>query len=261
MSNKTLGAACAAGFFLVMIITLIFPSFPPARLIYDFLKIPQNNTPVLGIPTTVLIDGVTNGLFWLVVSATAYGLVGFSMNDDSLPPLPEMPRLEAPPPEPTRVDNRTVRIPPALTVRKPRKRKPRTEYDVETIEGIGPVRGEMLRNIGVKTVDDLLKVAATKRGQLRLAQEVGVSHEMMLKWIAKGDLLRIEGVGAQYSGLLEAAGVNSVTDLSSRNPGYLHQTLRNINKEKKMVKRVPPHRTVQIWVDEAKDLIISESRV
>ena len=259
MSNKTLGAACAAGFFIVMIVTLVFPSFPPARLIYDFLKIPQNTTSILGIPAGVLIDGVTNGLFWLVVSATAYGLVGFAMNDDSLSPLPDMPRLEAPPPEPIRVDSRTAKIPPAFTVRKTRKRKARIEYDVETIEGIGPIRGELLRNIGVKTVDDLLKVGAARRGQLRLAQEVGVSHEMLLKWIAKGDLLRVNGVGAQYSGLLEAAGVNSVADLSTRNPSYLHQTLRNINKEKKMVKRVPPNRTVTVWVNDAKDLLVAEN--
>jgi predicted flap endonuclease-1-like 5' DNA nuclease len=213
----------------------------------------------LGIPATVLLNGITNGLFWLVVSATAYGLVGFAMNDDSLPPLPEMPHLEAPPPEPIRVDKRTIKIPPAFTARKPRKRKPRIEYDIETIEGIGSIRGELLRNIGVKTVDDLLKVTATKRGQVRLAEEVGVSHEMLLKWIAKADLLRVNGVGAQYSGLLEAAGVNSVEDLSARNPSYLHQTLKNVNREKKMVKRVPPHRTIQVWVNDARELLTTET--
>lgn len=259
MSNKTLGAACAAIFFLVMIVTLLVPDFPPARLIYGFLGIPQNSAPVMGIPVSLLVDSITNGLFWLVISATAYGLVGMAMNDDSLPPLPDAPYLEAPPPTPLRVDNRTTLIPPAYTVRKARKRTPRMNYEIETIEGIGTIRGSVLRTLGVKTVQDLLKVGATKRGQLRLAKEVGVSHDVLLQWIARGDLLRVKGIGAQYSGLLEAAGVNSVADLSDRNPEYLHQTLQSINQEKKMVKRVPPNRTVQIWVNDAKDLLVAEN--
>ncbi len=259
MSNKTLGAACAAIFFLVMIITLVFPSFPPARLIYGFLGIAQNNAPVMGIPVSLLVDSITNGLFWLVISATTYGLVGMGMNNDDLPPLPDAPYLEAPPPTPLRVDSRTTLIPPAYTTRKARRRIPRTNYDVEIIEGIGTIRGSILRTLGVKTVQDLLKVGATKKGQLRLAKEIGVSHDVLLKWIAQGDLLRVKGIGAQYSGLLEAAGVNSVADLSDRNPEYLHQTLQSINHEKKMVKRVPPNRTVQIWVNDAKDLLVAEN--
>ena len=77
---------------------------------------------------------------------------------------------------------------------------------------------------------------------------------MLLKWISRGDLLRVKGVGTQYSGLLEAAGVNSVADLSTRKPGYLHQTLKMVNAEKKLVRRVPPVRRIIAWVKYARDL-------
>jgi predicted flap endonuclease-1-like 5' DNA nuclease len=254
MSGKKVGAAFGAVFLLVMVVTLVVPTFPPAALLLEFLKIPQGTISIGGIPEMTLIDSITNGFFWLAIGATIYGLFSLASKGDPLPPMPDAPQLKTPPPEPMPIDNRTNKIPPALTIRKFGRRKPRTEYDIEMIEGIGPIRGALLRNLGVKTVDNLLKASDTKRGQQRLAKEAGVSDEMLQKWICRGDLLRIRGVGTQYSGLLESAGVNSVADLSTRNPSFLHQTLKIVNREKQLVRRIPPARTIRAWVNDAKSL-------
>lgn len=253
MSGKTLGAACAAGFLLVTIVTLLVPTFPPASFLFEYLEIPQSTTSIVGIPSHILINGITNGFFWLAVGAIVYGFASFASKSDPLPPMPDAPSLRVAPPEPMLVDNRG-KIPLVSKVRKLGRRKPRTEYDIEMIEGIGPIRGTLFRNTGVRTVDNLLKVCASKRGQQQLAKAVGVSEEMLLKWICRGDLLRIQGVGTQYSGLLESAGVGSVADLSTRNPSFLHQTLKIVNKEKNMVRRIPPARTIRTWVNDAKNL-------
>jgi hypothetical protein len=76
----------------------------------------------------------------------------------------------------------------------------------------------------------------------------------MLTWVHRGDLLRISGVGKKYSSLLEAAGVNTVTDLSMKNPRLLCQTLRTVNREKNLVRRTPPSKTIEIWVKNARNL-------
>jgi predicted flap endonuclease-1-like 5' DNA nuclease len=125
---------------------------------------------------------------------------------------------------------------------------------IETINGIGPVYGESLRKSGIKTVNDLVRVGATKRGRERLARKIGVTNETLIKWVYRGDLLRVNGIGKKYSTLLESAGVNTVTDLSSRNPRFLHQTLRTVNREKNLVRRTPPSKTIEIWVNNAKNL-------
>ncbi len=253
MSFKTLVASCLAGFFAILAVTLVFPSFPPGQYIFELLKIQQSTNPILGIPTASLIYGITNGLFWLAIGATAYSIMASVSSDIPLPPMPDAPLLNTPPPQSMPVDNRTLKIPPAITIPKV-QRKPRTEYDVEAIEGIGPIRGALLRDLGIRTADDLLRAASSSRAQLALAKEVGVSNEVLMKWLSRGDLLRIRGIGTQYSGLLEAAGVNSVADLSTRNAGFLRQTLKTINKDKKLVKRIPPARTIRDWVDDAKTL-------
>jgi predicted flap endonuclease-1-like 5' DNA nuclease len=255
MSSQKVGAACTAGFLLVVVVTLVVPFFPPAQFLDSFFGLPKNTASIWEIPVAVLLDGFINGFFWLAVGAIVYGFFSLASKRDTLPPMLDAPALRTPPPQAIRVDDRISRIPPALTVRKVGKREPRAEYNVEMIEGIGPIRGSLLRNLGVKTVDDLLQVSVTNRAQLQLAKEVGVSQEVLLKWICRGDLLRVKGVGTQYSGLLESAGVNSVADLSTRNPSLLHQTLKIVNGEKRLVRRIPPVRTVQAWVNDAKTLL------
>jgi hypothetical protein len=77
---------------------------------------------------------------------------------------------------------------------------------------------------------------------------------MVLSWVCRGDLLRVRGVGRQYSELLESAGVSSVADLSNRNALVLWQTLRGANRKKRLVRRVPPLETIEMWVYNAKKL-------
>jgi predicted flap endonuclease-1-like 5' DNA nuclease len=240
----------AAAFLLVIGITLVFPSLPPAQLLSQYLEIPQPTQSIWGISLTTILNGITNGLFWLAIAATIYGLARYR-ESDPLPPMPVPPKLSTPPPEPTPVDTRTNKIPPLITVN---KQPVESEQSVEMINGIGPTYGESLRNSGIETVNDLIRAGATKLGRQRLANRVGVTYASVLKWVHRGDLLRINGIGKKYSALLESAGVNTITDLSMKNPSYLCQKLRMLNKEKRLVRRTPPSKTIEIWVRSAKTL-------
>jgi hypothetical protein len=64
----------------------------------------------------------------------------------------------------------------------------------------------------------------------------------------------LKGIGKQYSSLLESAGVNTVTDLSRRNPENLYVLIKETNVKKNLVKRVPPLSLIQDWIDNSKML-------
>ena len=68
------------------------------------------------------------------------------------------------------------------------------------------------------------------------------------------DLFRINGVGEEYSDLLEASGVDTVVELSKRIPANLHAKLLKVNAEKNLVRRPPALSEVEQWVQEAKNL-------
>jgi NADPH:quinone reductase-like Zn-dependent oxidoreductase/ferredoxin len=116
------------------------------------------------------------------------------------------------------------------------------------IEGIGPVYAEKLRAIGIKTTIDLLEAGNTPLEREELAEKTGISPKLILEWVNIADLIRIKGVGEEYSDLLEEAGVASVVDLSRRDPEDLHAKLLKVNEEKTLVRRVPSLNAVRDWI-------------
>ena len=125
---------------------------------------------------------------------------------------------------------------------------------LETIEGIGPIYAEKLRAAGIRTIEALLEAGATPEGRKELAEKTGIGDEYILDWVNRADLMRIRGVGEEYSDLLEKAGVDTVVELARRNPDNLYEKLVEVNAEKRLVRRLPARETVAGWVEEAKTL-------
>ena len=77
---------------------------------------------------------------------------------------------------------------------------------------------------------------------------------MILKWVNRADLARINGIGAQFADLLEAAGIDSVPELGQRNGANLHAKLEEVNTAKNLFNRVPSADEVEDWINQAKAL-------
>jgi predicted flap endonuclease-1-like 5' DNA nuclease len=122
------------------------------------------------------------------------------------------------------------------------------------IEGIGPVYAEKLQGAGVQTVEALLERGSTPQGREELAEATELGHTHILEWVNHADLFRIKGVAEEYSDLLEEAGVDTVPELAQRKPENLFAKLKEVNAEKKLVRRLPPLSAVQSWVEQAKQL-------
>ncbi|MER2605256.1 MAG: DUF4332 domain-containing protein [Siculibacillus sp.] len=126
--------------------------------------------------------------------------------------------------------------------------------NIATIEGIGPVFAEKLTAAGAKTVEGFLEMAKDPKGRKALAEATGIDDGKILKWANKADLMRIKGVGEEYSDLLEAAGVDTVKELKHRKPENLHAKMEEVNAEKKLVRQTPSLKSVGDWVEQAKVL-------
>lgn len=129
---------------------------------------------------------------------------------------------------------------------------------VETIQGIGPTYAAKLGEVGIFTTEELLAAGSTRAGRQELAKKTEISDKLLLKWVNRADLMRVPGIGEEYSDLLEAAGVDTVKELRNRNPNNLFKTLLQVNEEKRLVRRAPHLSEVQAWIKAAKEL---ESRI
>ena len=126
--------------------------------------------------------------------------------------------------------------------------------NIATIEGIGPVFAEKLTAAGVKTVEGLLEAAKDPKGRKTLAEASGIDEKRILNWANKADLMRIKGVGEEYSDLLEAPGVDTVKELKHRKPENLLAKMTEVNEAKKLVRALPTLKAVTDWVEQAKVL-------
>ena len=127
-------------------------------------------------------------------------------------------------------------------------------YPIEDIEGIGPKYAKKLRDVGVKRTNNLLDRGATRKGRQELADATGLEASLILKWTNMADLMRVRGVGEEYSELLEAAGVDTVKELRTRKPQNLHTAMAEANTSKKLVRQLPGLAQVEKWVKHAKEL-------
>ena len=125
---------------------------------------------------------------------------------------------------------------------------------LEEIEGIGSVYAGKLREAGVDTQEQLLQAGGTRAGRDDLASKTGISEKLLLGWINRADLARINGVGEEYADLLEHSGVDSVPELAQRNPENLLAKMQQTQDAKKLVRRMPGADDVARWVNEAKQL-------
>jgi predicted flap endonuclease-1-like 5' DNA nuclease len=122
---------------------------------------------------------------------------------------------------------------------------------IDAIEGIGPKYATKLRKARVRTTEALLKRGATRRGRKELASAAGFSEHQILEWVNRADLMRVKGVGEEYSDLLEAAGVDTVKELRNRKPANLLAKMVDVNTKKRLVRRLPTETMVERWVTHA----------
>lgn len=125
-------------------------------------------------------------------------------------------------------------------------------YKVEKIEGVGVKYAGMLGKVGIRNTKQLLERGATRKGRKALAEASGIDETLILKWANMCDLMRIKGVGEEFSELLERAGVDTVKELAKRRADNLHKAMADANGKRKLVRQLPGAGQVESWVAQAK---------
>ncbi|MCP3979238.1 MAG: DUF4332 domain-containing protein [bacterium] len=126
-------------------------------------------------------------------------------------------------------------------------------YKIDEIEGIGPTYREKLTAAGVTTTDHLLEHCCSKDGRKKMAAQTGLSEKQLLDWTNMADLMRVSGVGRQYAELLEAAGVDTIKELRTRNAENLAAKIVEVNTEKKLANATPSVSVVTDWIAQANE--------
>ncbi|MEQ5835520.1 DUF4332 domain-containing protein [Marinobacter sp. NFXS9] len=122
------------------------------------------------------------------------------------------------------------------------------------IEGIGETYAGKLERVDIHSLADLLKTCGDPKGRRATAEQTGISEKLILGWVNRADLARINGISTQYADLLEYAGVDTVPELAQRKADNLHAKMAAVNEERKLVRQLPGMSQVEDWVKQAKAL-------
>ncbi len=124
---------------------------------------------------------------------------------------------------------------------------------ITDLHGVSPELINLIEEAGLERADKFLAAVAHPKDRKALAEKWGVDARTLLELGNRADLARIKGIGAVYSDLLEFAGVDTVVELSNRNPENLYDKIKEVADEHH-VRRLPRPELVQDWVSQAKSL-------
>jgi len=123
------------------------------------------------------------------------------------------------------------------------------------IKGIGRHYATNLHvKANINSVQELLAAGATPYGRGQLQSQTRLSPRIILRWVQLADLMRIEGIGSDYSQLLWNAGITCVPDLAVQKPKLLLNTLTRVKEEQGGVQRLPYLEQVSDWIRQASAL-------
>ncbi len=122
------------------------------------------------------------------------------------------------------------------------------------IKGLQPEVKTKLESEGIRNTTQFLEHTRTQQQRTELARKVGTTPVVIKELANRADLMRVHGVGGDYSNLLEEAGVNSCRELQHRVPEKLHTAIVAIHTDKKIGYRVPTLVQMTQWITEAKAL-------
>ena len=122
------------------------------------------------------------------------------------------------------------------------------------IEGVGRANAAKLQKAGVRSTGSLLKKGGTRKGREEIVKIARIDKDLIMQWVNHVDLYRIKGVGSEFADLLEAAGVDTVVELSKRDAKKLVETLAKVGAKGNLTNRVPTVKMVKGWIAQAKKL-------
>jgi predicted flap endonuclease-1-like 5' DNA nuclease len=133
-------------------------------------------------------------------------------------------------------------------------------YKITEIEGIAAEYVRKLEKAGITTTEHLLAKARDSRARESLALRTGIGEKHLARWAAMADLMRVKGIGRQYSELLLAVGVDSTEKLTTFNPGDLVRLMQDQKKAKKLAGGVPKLTDVEQWQDELRSSVFAHAK-
>ena len=125
--------------------------------------------------------------------------------------------------------------------------------ELTEIVGLKAADAKKLKKEGISSVEDLILLS--DKDIKALAKKTGISAKKIDSWQEHAELMGLDGVGPVYANILNEIGIDSVKELSRRNPKNTFAKIKEFAKENPdLVQELPTQKDVEGWINQAKTL-------
>lgn len=125
-------------------------------------------------------------------------------------------------------------------------------YKMSEFTGIGQNHVTKLREAGIESSDDMLRLWADQPNRDSLATKTGIDIKQMAGFASMCRLARVKNVGPKYVEVLMAAGIDGPKSLFEFTPESLVKRLGEVVSEKKLTSPVPTPVEIGTWFVDSK---------
>jgi len=88
-----------------------------------------------------------------------------------------------------------------------------------------------------------------------LAKKADISEKLIDKWQEFADLIRLKGVGPEYSEALNEIGIDSVKEFAQRNAKNTLDSIKKLDEKKPdLLRKLPTLKDIEGWIKESKEI-------
>lgn len=121
---------------------------------------------------------------------------------------------------------------------------------------VGTESAKRLGTAGIDSPDELLRKASKAADRKSIASKTAINARRLLHWTLACEMLRVSGIELNEVVVADAAGVSSLSDLSTWDGRELEllQELKVANSKLKVLPTLPDRDTASWWVEQAKNI-------
>jgi hypothetical protein len=128
-------------------------------------------------------------------------------------------------------------------------------YKFSEFPGIDPSHVTKLREVGIESTDDMMRLWADEPKRGSLVEKTGINLEQFAKLAAMARLARVKNVGTKYVAVLLAAGIDGPKSLFEYTPESLVKRLAEVKAEKKLTVDAPGLPDISGWFTDVKPVV------
>ncbi len=132
-------------------------------------------------------------------------------------------------------------------------------YKIIDIEGIGPEYAAKFATMGITTTDDLYDRFKDESRRRLFVEKLGISETLVTKWFCMVDLMRVKGIGPQFSELLVNCDVRDTEHFMNMNPEELHRHVTEVNEAKNLTRTTPSVTELRNWMAAAREMMYASA--